>query len=85
MQLLEEFQHYEHEKDVLQELNALRLELKAKKDPNDAIFNVSTLAYTGSLNYAKSNVFFPQLYYSMTLNEQLLCLELLEYLTKIFI
>lgn len=74
----------EKEKDVLNKLNSMRLELKAKKDPNYAIFKVSTLAYTGSLNYAKSNVFFPKLYYSMTLNGQLLCLELLETLKKTF-
>ena len=42
------------------------------------IFKISTLAYTGS--DARSNVFFTN--HSMILNEQLLCLELLEYLRK---
>lgn len=82
LQLLEIIPNFKNEKDLLNELNKIRLELKAKSDPNDIIFKISTLAYTGSLNDYRSNVFFPKLYYSMTLNGQLLCLELLEYLKK---
>ena len=82
LQLLEILPNFKNEKDLLNELNKIRLELKAKSDPNDIIFKISTLAYTSSLNDYRSNVFFPKLYYSMTLNEQLLCLELLEHLKK---
>lgn len=84
LQILERLPSFEQEKDILKELNEIRLKLKKKKFPipNDAIFKISTLAYTGSLNDYRSNVFFPKLYHSMTFNGQLLCLELLEYLKK---
>lgn len=82
LQLLNHIQSFSSEKDVIQELNKIRLELKKKKDPNDAIFKISTLAYTGSLNDYRSSVYHPLLYLSMTLNGQLLCLELLYFLNK---
>lgn len=86
IELLKEISNTNEEK-VLKELNAQRLKLKKEKDPNDAIFKIATLAYTGSLNYYRSSVFNPILYYSMTINGQLMCLELLyklsEYITKI--
>lgn len=82
LQLLDHIKTFSNEKEILKKLNTIRLELKKKKDPNDAIFKISTLAYTGSLNDYRSKVFFPKLYLSMTLNGQLLCLELLDFLSK---
>lgn len=82
LKLLDKVPALASEKKILQELNDIRLELKKNKDPKDAIFKVSTLAYTGSLNDYRNKVFYPKLYYSMTLNGQLLCLELINCLSK---
>lgn len=82
LQLLNHINTYSNERDIIKELNEIRLKLKKNKDPNDIIFKLSTLAYTGSLNDPKSKVFLPELYLSMTLNGQLLCLELLHFLEK---
>ena len=80
--LLEQFPQYKQEGDTLNKLNQIRLDLKKKQDPNDTIFKIATLAYTGSLNYYLSDVFNPILYFSMTINGQLMCLELLNNLSN---
>lgn len=63
---------------LLEAFNKNRLIAKADRNPVDSIYKVLTLAYSGNLNYAKSRVYNPQLYYSMTANGQLFLLELLE-------
>jgi len=61
--LLESLNPDQQEAKVIKKLNEIRLDLKEKKDPNDIIFKIATLAYTGSLNQYSSPVFNSLLYY----------------------
>lgn len=77
LQLLNKTKTNSLESQILNRLNDQRLEMKKNKDPRDQVLKIATLAYTGSLNYYKSEVYDPQLYYSMTINGQLVCLQLI--------
>lgn len=77
LKLLPQMNFSNNEVEVLNELNQQRLKLKKQKNTNDKIFKLSTLAYSGSLNAPSSRVYAPNLYFSMTLNGQLILLELL--------
>lgn len=77
LQLWDKIDPNNQENVLLNELNNIRLKLKKANDPNDIIFKISTLAYTGCLNSYTSRVYNPHLYYSMTINGQLVMLEFL--------
>lgn len=67
------------------DFNKQRLMFKKAKDPRDIVFKIANLAYTGSLNTIHSPVYDPLMYISMTMNGQLLCLELLHFLKDVIL
>ena len=83
LQLLERESGFSKFYDIMNRLNNDRLVYKQNNDPMNKTIKEIVLAVTGNLNYNKSSVYNPKLYYSMTANGQLILLELLHRLSDI--